>query len=628
MKKCIKLERSESFGSDSDDAGGPPIQTILFPPKFITTADSFERREQSWYANCQIPTDLSIQVQDVTFHVHKFPLVSKCGYLSRVEFQPPNPNSGYDHKIEKFPGGADTFEIILKFCYGLQICLNPNNVAALRCASEFLEMNESQEDGNLISKAEAFFTFVALSSWKDTITVLKSCELLSPWAENLQIVRRCCDSIAWKICQESSTDDETMNQVEESWWFEDLSVLRIDHFSRIIAAVRAKGMKGETIGSCIMFYGEKWLSSLENEMEGKGKHGRNELQWNITIGVRQERGIGQNNKEQRIIIESLVSALPPQKEAVSCKFLLRMLKLAILHSVSPALVSELEKRVGMVLENANVHDLLIPSHFITDQGNPINESEDQTMHNIDVVQRILEYFLMYEHQRLQQEQQKTSTLNISKLVDNYLAEVARDPNLSITRFQVLAEFLPRNLRTCDDGLYRAIDIYLKSHPSLSEHDRRRLCKVIECEKLSLDACMHAAQNDRLPLRIVIQILFAEQVKMRAIMQQKGQTSSDDNSEKGGSSWSSTKKEVKCVKEELDKLKEQMGELQRDYSELQKEYEKVNKHGKNFAIWAIGWKKIKRATLFNGKLEVEESDEGQNRINLGRRANPRRRQSVS
>lgn len=277
---------------------------------------------------------------------------------------------GYDHKIEKFPGGADTFEIILKFCYGLQICLNPNNVAALRCASEFLEMNEAQEDGNLISKAEAFFTFVVLSSWKDTITVLKSCELLSPWAENLQIVRRCCDSIAWKICQESSTD-EIMN--EDSWWFEDLTILRIDHFLRIIAAVRAKGMKPEIIGSCIMFYGDKWLINMENEMEGKGKHGsagRNELQWNIMIGVRQERVIGQN-KEQRIIIESLVSALPPQKEAVSCKFLLRMLKLAIVHSASPALISELEKRVGMVLENANVHDLLIPSYFITDQGNPM-----------------------------------------------------------------------------------------------------------------------------------------------------------------------------------------------------------------------------------------------------------------
>lgn len=30
---------------------------------------------------------------------------------------------------------------------------------------------------------------------------------------------------------------------------------------------------------------------------------------------------------------------------------------------------------------------------------------------------------------------------------------------------------------------------------------------MNCEKLSLDACMHAAQNDRLPLRSVIQVMF-------------------------------------------------------------------------------------------------------------------------
>lgn len=156
------------------------------------------------------------------------------------------------------------------------------------------------------------------------------------------------------------------------------------------------------------------------------------------------------------------------------------------------------------------------------------------MHNIDVVQRIMDYFLMHEQQQ-QQKQQNIGKTNVSKILDNYLAEVARDPNLSITKFQVLAESLPENARTCHDGLYRAIDTYLKvtyqffpsfiilkerkskffktstayclfqSHPSLSEHDRRRLCKLMNCEKLSLDACTHAAQNDRLPLRTVVQV---------------------------------------------------------------------------------------------------------------------------
>ena len=28
---------------------------------------------------------------------------------------------------------------------------------------------------------------------------------------------------------------------------------------------------------------------------------------------------------------------------------------------------------------------------------------------------------------------------------------------------------------------------------------------MDCKKLSMDACMHAAQNDRLPLRVVVQV---------------------------------------------------------------------------------------------------------------------------
>ena len=84
------------------------------------------------------------------------------------------------------------------------------------------------------------------------------------------------------------------------------------------------------------------------------------------------------------------------------------------------------------------------------------------MHNIDVVQRILEYFLMHEHEHEhEQQQQQKSRKMVSKLLDHYLAEVAKDPNLSVTKFQALAEALPVKARTCHDGIYRAIDTYLK-----------------------------------------------------------------------------------------------------------------------------------------------------------------------
>ncbi|KAL1536725.1 BTB/POZ domain-containing protein DOT3-like isoform X1 [Salvia divinorum] len=624
----MEFSMEQTLASNSDGITSEEDQRVIVPSKFIAAeADcDFEKKEHSWLAMSQIPTDLSIQVQEITFYVHKYPLISKCGYFSRIELQPQISDAYYDVKLDNFPGGTETFEIILKFCYGLPISLNVSNVAALRCASEFLEMTEALEDGNLISKTEAFFTFVVLSSWGDSIAVLKSCETLSPWTENLQIVRRCCDTIAWKITGETSTVGGLVN--EEKWWFNDVSTLRIDYFTRIITGLKAKGVKPEIIGSCIIQYQEYCLPSTEPESEAAGStnYGRREMQWKIISGRKQEGDIGPT-KEQRLMVESLVSLLPPEKEAVPCKFLLKMLKMALLYSASPAIVSELEKRAGLVLEGADVNDLLIPSYAAGDQGKLVDSIEEKTMHNIEIVQRILEYFLLYEQQQLQQ--QHSGPLAISKLLDSYLAEIARDPKLPVTKFLFLAQSLPENARTSDDGLYRAIDTYLKTHPSLPDHERRRLCKVMNCGKLSLDACAHAAQNDRLPLRTMIEVLFAEQMKIRAAIQGSGQTETADKSDLE-SNASATNKEVNTLKVELEKVKLQMAELQSDHSELQKQYKKQKTKQRNSSAWTVGWQKIRKSALFSLKAEEEETDESRNRPKQSPRSGLLRRrwQSVS
>lgn len=37
---------------------------------------------------------------------------------------------------------------------------------------------------------------------------------------------------------------------------------------------------------------------------------------------------------------------------------------------------------------------------------------------------------------------------------------------------------------------------------------------MNCQKLSLEASTHAAQNERLPLRVIVQVLFFEQLRLR------------------------------------------------------------------------------------------------------------------
>ncbi|CAN1148767.1 BTB/POZ domain-containing protein NPY2 [Linum perenne] len=80
------------------------------------------------------------------------------------------------------------------------------------------------------------------------------------------------------------------------------------------------------------------------------------------------------------------------------------------------------------------------------------------------------------------------------MIDGYLAEIAKDPHLPVSKF---------------------IDTYLKEHPGITKCERKKICKLIDCKKLLVDTCMHAVQNERLPMRVVVQVLFFEQVRISA-----------------------------------------------------------------------------------------------------------------
>uniref|UniRef100_A0A453KD54 NPH3 domain-containing protein n=1 Tax=Aegilops tauschii subsp. strangulata TaxID=200361 RepID=A0A453KD54_AEGTS len=55
----------------------------------------------------------------------------------------------------------------------------------------------------------------------------------------------------------------------------------------------------------------------------------------------------------------------------------------------------------------------------------------------------------------------------------------------------------------------------QAHPSLMESECKKLCKLIDCQKLSQDASSHAAQNDRLPMQMVVRVLYFEQLRLKS-----------------------------------------------------------------------------------------------------------------
>lgn len=592
---------------------------------------------QAWFCTTGLPSDVIVEVDDMTFHLHKFPLMSKSKKLhDLIEEQetkkiPPNKKqqtnkdevetSSEDEEVleqeqchvslSQFPGGSETFETAAKFCYGVKIELTAVKVAPLRCAGEVLEMTEEYSEDNLISKTERFLTNSVLKNIKESVKALKSCENLSPLAENLGIVERCIDAISskaslydptlfgWPINDvvasasgDSRKKSAATSKVRDAW-VEDLAQLSSQLFNRVISCMREKEVNPEVIESCLIHYAKRCFPGIS----------RNRKPMPSSSMMASE-------AEQRQLLETIISNLQPEKSTRSqaaTRFLFGLLRTANILNVSEACKSALEKKIGAQLEQASLDDLLIPSYsYLT-----------ETLYDVDCVERILGHFLAtYEEREIEGEVDQTlrnirapAIMLVGKLIDGYLSEIASDANLKPEKFIELALCLPEKARLYDDGVYRAVDVYLKAHPWLSEEDREKVSGVMDCQKLTLEACTHAAQNERLPLRAVVQVLFFEQLQLRQAIagtlitadiaasestrpsvldkdeeeeeEERGSRGSGGGGAAGGreeSTWREAIRENQVLRLDMDSMRTRVHELERECSTMKKVIQKIDKVG--------------------------------------------------
>lgn len=452
------------------------------------------KRTSEWIFSQDIPSDVTIHVRGVSFSLHKFPLVSKCGYMRKLISN--SKKAAYVVKINDVPGGPEGFELAAKFCYGINFKLSTENIAMARCVAEYLEMTEDYAVGNLVARTEAYLKEVGLNSLACAVSILKSSESLLPVAENVKLITRCVDTIAFIVTKESqysfSTSIESNSEGLDSssssfghikevvdWWAEDLIVLSIHTFQRVLLAMISRGFNKYAIGPILTLYANNCFQDLE--ILGKGKNVSDPKQEN----------------EKRVVLETLVSLLPREKNALSISFLSMLLRSAIHLETTVACRLDLEKRMGLQLGQAELDDILIPSFRF----------DGDTLFDVDTVQRILVNYGEFEGTREDMEK-------VGKLMENYLAEIASDCNLSSLKFINLAEHIPDQERVTDDGMYKAIDICLKAHPVIDDKGRKKLCSLINCQKLTPEACAHATRNGRLSAEMMVQVLYYEQQRLR------------------------------------------------------------------------------------------------------------------
>lgn len=379
----------------------------------------------------------------------KFPLVAKSGRIRRILSES---RDGDKIQLPGLPGGPETFRLAAKFCYGVHFELTAGNVAELRCASDYLEMTGDYAGDNLASRCEAYLEEVVCKNLEFSVEVLRHCEGLLPLADELGVVSRCADGVAATACAEQIaasfsrleyssgrlhvTKKSDSNSSGEDWWIQDLSVLRIDLYRRVVEAVKGRGIRPESVGASLVNYAEK------------------------AFGKRLARA-ATGECEEKVVVETIASLLPAEKHTVSVNFLFGLLRSAIILDCSTTCRLILETRIGSQLESSSLDDLLLLCAH----------NSGETIFDVDTVHRILLIFSQQEESDddgSNFESDGAHALDkVAKLVDGYLAEIAPDANLKLAKFIAMADTLPAYSRSSHDGVYRAIDIYLKvSNPNL------------------------------------------------------------------------------------------------------------------------------------------------------------------
>ncbi|CAH9062702.1 unnamed protein product [Cuscuta europaea] len=288
----------------------------------------------------------------------------------------------------------------------------------------------------------------------------------------------------------------------------------------------------------------------------------------------------------REVIETVERALPQDKGLIPCKSLFEMLRSAISFNANQECRDGLELRIGKQLDQSTVKELLLIFHV------------PEEKYDTECVKRMLKiYYDNYTSSEF------SGFVKVANLMEEFLCEVASDIDLKMDTFASLADLsasVSSEAKRSSDGIYRAIDIYLEKHIYLTEKEREKLCDVLDCSRMSVEACQHAAQNNRLPTRLLVQILFAGHMMLKdtvgkEMIQSCGALMVEKKDEGGGVELSASEDDDHEVKAEIEKIGNKVLELEKECNNVRMQIQKGgfnNSKERNEKKKSV-WKEMKR-----------------------------------
>ncbi|KAI4334065.1 hypothetical protein L6164_018802 [Bauhinia variegata] len=408
-----------------------------------------------------------------------------------------------------FPGGAEGFEVMLRYCYNNGTTdIRPPNLILAHCAAQFMEMKESVSGGvNLLERTEKSMREMSYWTWPDLLIALKQCQNLVLIKDSYAVLEKCLDSLVARLvfpieaspclsssspdssgfrfsCDSKSTESIKTNSSRSTWWFEDLLFLSPMLVEMLVKSMLSRKFDHVVISRFLLFYHKAKFSTATTD-------------------------------EKRKIIEMVIDVhFTMDHSSVSFKTLFGILRITWGLNISKCSRNKLENMIGAQLDQATLDNLLVPSPYGISY-----------LYDVNLVLRFLKAFL----NRRTCLATPIRMRKVASLIDLYIAEIAPDPCLKPSKFLALATALPDSARDSYDELYHAMDMYLEVHSGLSEEERLKICCGINYKKLSAEARLHLSHNKKFPSKSAVEALIFKQSKLKDILHVTPSTTSSTGS---------------------------------------------------------------------------------------------------
>ncbi|KAG7580514.1 NPH3 domain [Arabidopsis suecica] len=406
--------------------------------------------------------DLDLYVKGVHFHLHKETLAKRSAKVTTLL------ECNKLHELRWILRDMDInpsiFHLVTRFCYGYKIELSADNIVSVLCIAYYLDMSDDHSSNNLLNKAITFLEQRVLMSWSETVKALRICS------------EKILDKLADVGLIEVFLDSLVEKALNDTRLLQDLITLPLRLYEPLILEVSKHNVSIENLVASVCNYAKRWVFEKDS-------------------------GDGSVSSNKREVIEAVERLLPHERGTISCGFLFKSLKESIFLDACSDCRKGFEVRISNQLDMATAKDLLI-----------LSPTEDGS-YDIELLKNILKSF--YSNYSVSD---LSRFVSVARMLEDFLLEAAAsDAGLRVGTFKELAEIAVA--ASCDvlsysDGIYRAIDVFLERHRDLIESEKMEACRFLECKKLSPEACEHASKNEKLPLRIVMQVLFVSQIQIR------------------------------------------------------------------------------------------------------------------